>query len=397
MNKATAAESGNVEARLWDVVIVGAGFGGSLLALRMGQAGRSVLLIDRQTWMKPVFRAEKLETAQSERLRRLGVLELRRPLAPPTGSILRFDARGARIVDTGEQFGISYHDTVNAIRSAAQDHAGFVAAEVVGVDASATDAWRETVLRDGRRIRGRLVVLSCGYRPGIHRRLGVAMTQDPSLRSLFIGFDVELADPQRLTHRGCNEHLDQGRGGIDYLTLFRVGDRLRANLSAQFRVDDPRDRLFRAQPEQALREWFPQLAAHIGDFRITSRFDRFVTTYYRIQPPEAPGVVAIGDMFQSASPATGTGLTKVLTDVELLIEEFVPRWLASGSCDRGQLKQFYAHAQKLHEDRRTHNLWESFLFDAKRRASHEQWRRVQRFLDPRKLSLGRMLGRLGPK
>ena len=378
-----------------DIIIVGAGFAGSLLAIGLKQSGKSVLLVDRHAVMKPIFRAEKLETAQSQRLRAMGVLDLRRPLAPPTGKIIRFDAMGARIVDTGEQYGIDYHDTVNSLRREALRSFNLVVAEVVDIMSSADGACRELILGNGERLRGRLVILACGYRPSIHRRIAVGLTQDKALRSLFVGFDLELMAPERHTLRGCNEHLDQGKGGIDYLTLFRVGERTRANLSAQLRPDDPRNSLLWTQPHETLKQWFPQLSAYTGDFRILGRLDRFVTSYYKVQAPELPGVVAVGDAFQSANPATGAGLSKVLTDLEVLRGEFLPRWLATGRCDREQLQMFYSHARKLQEDRRTHELWKSFTLNAQQRKRFHTTQKIKMYFDLRNYTLDRIKRMVG--
>lgn len=378
-----------------DIVIVGAGFAGSLLAISLRQSGWSVLLIDKHPQMKPVFRAEKLETAQSQQLRALGVLDLRRPMAPPTGQIMRFDAGGARIVDTGEQYGIDYHDTVNALRKEALNSARLVVAEVQDILAAPDGSCSEIILDNGQRVRGRLVILACGYRPGLHKRLHMALDQDKALRSLFVGFDLELEAPQRHTLRGCNEHLDQGAGGIDYLTFFRVGDRTRANLSAQLRSDDPRNRLLWTQPQATLKHWFPQLTAYTGEFRITSRLDQFVTTYYRVQPLQMPGVVAVGDACQSANPATGTGLSKILNDLDVLVREFLPRWLASGCCAGADVQAYHAHARKRQQDQQTQDLWKAFTLDARQRQRHHTVQKIRMVFDPRSYTLDRIKRKIG--
>lgn len=378
-----------------DLIIVGAGFAGSLLAISLRASGRSVLLIDRHPEMRSIFRAEKLETAQSQRMRQLGVLDLRRPIAPPTGKIMRFDAQGGRIVDTGEQYGIDYHDTVNALRREALATARLVVAEVVNISASADGRCREVVLDNGQRVRGRVVVLACGYRPGIHKRIQLGLTQDKTLRSLFVGFDLELADAMPEGLRGCNEHLDQGAGGLDYLTVFRVGDRTRANLSAQLRADDPRCRLLWTRPHETLAQWFPQLSAFTGGFKVTSRLDQFVTTYYRVQTQDMPGVVAVGDTFQSANPATGTGLSKIFTDVQLLSEEFLPRWLATDSCQGDQVQAYYNHARKVQEDQRTHALWTAFTLNASQRRRYNAIQRIRTYFDLRNYTVDRIRRRIG--
>ena len=41
------------------------------------------------------------------------------------------------------------------------------------------------------------------------------------------------------------------------------------------------------------------------------------------------GLVLLGDAFQSVCPTTGTGLSKVLTDVDVFCHDCVPDWLAT--------------------------------------------------------------------
>src|SRR5882762_8844458 len=64
-------------------------------------------------------------------------------------------------------------------------------------------------------------------------------------------------------------------------------------------------------------------------------------------------LVVIGDAFQSVCPATGTGLTRVLTDVDVLCNECIPDWLATPGMGPEKIDRFYNHPRKLGTDRRS--------------------------------------------
>jgi hypothetical protein len=54
----------------------------------------------------------------------------------------------------------------------------------------------------------------------------------------------------------------------------------------------------------------------------------------------------IGDAMQSVCPSTGTGLSKVLTDVLLLCEQYVPTWLRFTDLSASRIAQFYRDPRK---------------------------------------------------
>ena len=59
----------------------------------------------------------------------------------------------------------------------------------------------------------------------------------------------------------------------------------------------------------------------------------------------------IGDAFQSVCPSTGTGLSKVLTDVDILCSSCIPGWFSSPGMGERKIESFYAEARKRDEDR----------------------------------------------
>ena len=66
-----------------------------------------------------------------------------------------------------------------------------------------------------------------------------------------------------------------------------------------------------------------------------------------------PGVVLIGDAFQTNCPAAGTGVSRLLVDVERLCTEYVPRWLETEGMGRDKIAQFYSDHAKIAADQRS--------------------------------------------
>jgi hypothetical protein len=58
----------------------------------------------------------------------------------------------------------------------------------------------------------------------------------------------------------------------------------------------------------------------------------------------------IADAYQSVCPSTGMGLSKVLTDVDILCNDCIPQWFASPGVDLAKIRQFYANARKRQVD-----------------------------------------------
>lgn len=58
----------------------------------------------------------------------------------------------------------------------------------------------------------------------------------------------------------------------------------------------------------------------------------------------------IGDAFQNSCPSTGSGLSKIFTDVDVLCSEFVPQWFATAGMGADKIASFYANPQKCDMD-----------------------------------------------
>lgn len=325
-----------------DIVVVGAGLAGSAGAAALGRAGYQVALIDRHAVCPPQFRVEKFGGGQEEAFRRLGLLEAiaTRTTAFETVRNLR---QGKLVDHTHVSYhAIRYDDLVRAIRDQLPPTVGFVADEVVDIDAGPE---RQRVrLRGDQTIEARLVVLATGMADELWRKLGIVRRATFEKHSVTFGFDLARRDGGRLSL------TYYGEGPIDYLTLFPLGDVVRANLFTFLSERDPRLRAFRRAPKETLLETMPGLAPILRDFEVISPVQSWVMTLFEAEGYERDGVVMIGDAFRTNCPAAGIGVTRLLTDVERLCAH-APAWLATEGMGREKIAAFYRDPAKQDSDR----------------------------------------------
>jgi 2-polyprenyl-6-methoxyphenol hydroxylase-like FAD-dependent oxidoreductase len=131
-----------------------------------------------------------------------------------------------------------------------------------------------------------------------------------------------------------------------YLTLFPIGNVMRANLLVYRRMDDPWLRQLRQAPEQTLLAMMPGLRRIAGEFNVTGRIQIRPADLYVTEGHRQPGIVLVGDAFATSCPAAGTGTDKVFTDVERLCNVHIPAWLATDGMDEHKIAAFYGDPVK---------------------------------------------------
>jgi 2-polyprenyl-6-methoxyphenol hydroxylase-like FAD-dependent oxidoreductase len=326
-----------------DVIVVGAGLAGCCAAETLGRRGFSVILVDPQADCPPLFRAEKLEPDQVQLLRKLGLFERLLPLARRIRAIgVGYNGRLFESMPI-EQYGICYRDLVNALRT----RCPAVERKLGRVERIANSAQLQyVVLQDGQELTARLVLLSCGTSSELQARVGLRKEMIRKEQSLSFGFCIARPDGAPFPFDAVTYHPTTCAERIDYLSLFVMGDAMRANLFAFRSLDDPWVRQFITDPSHELRRVFPKLARVIGEFRVISRVDTSRVDLYRMRGEVQPGVVLIGDAFQNACPSTGIGVSKVLTDVDVLCSDYVPRWLATPGMGCEKVAAFYEDPRK---------------------------------------------------
>jgi 2-polyprenyl-6-methoxyphenol hydroxylase-like FAD-dependent oxidoreductase len=323
-----------------DVAIVGGGLGGSAAAAMLGQAGIDSVLIDPHPVFPPDFRCEKLDRDQIRILNTTGLG--REVLARATPSDHVWIARGAgkRIVRRQiGQYDLMYETLVGAFRAAIPANVAFIEGKAAAI---ATSADRQTVtLSGGEEISARLIVLAIGLNIGLRHTLGMTRDVVSANHSISIGFDVAPVGRDRFPFPALTYYPQALSERIAYLTLFPVGNRMRANFFVYRDTRDPWLKDMRHAPVETLLKAMPALGDIAGPFAVTSDvkirpIDLYVTGGHR-----QAGIVLAGDAFSTSCPAAGTGSSKAMTDAERLAHVHIPAWLATPGMGAEKIAAFY--------------------------------------------------------
>lgn len=328
-----------------DVCIVGAGVAGACLAHLLRGKGLSVALVDAQAPCTPRFRVEKLGFDQFKFLRQFGLMDRLEAVATPIGRI-EVGVRG-RIIETEwtPEYGFHYHALVNSLR----DGLEIVVGHVHAIELS--EEIQRVGLRDGRQITARLVVLAAGGSASLHQLLGISRRSIYAPHSMSFGFSLRTPDGG-LPYEELTYHPEHFADRIDYITIFPVPDGVRANLFTYHDAQSPVVRAMLREPEAQMARMFPRLPRLIGAYTITGKVEAVPMEIWVSQPQGRPGLAVIGDAYQSACPATGSGCTKVLNDVDVL-SSLIPKWMASPGMPAAKVDELYDHPQKVAVDARS--------------------------------------------
>lgn len=333
-----------------DIVIVGAGLAGSAAATVLARRGLSVTVIDPYAQFPPLFRAEKIEPSQAALLRSLGLFDEVEPATRMIREIIH--GTGGRVVRKRkiEQFGIAYFDIVNRVRAQMPPDVQFRCSRVQSIEPDLRQP--SVLLVDGSRITCRLVIVASGMSAELTTRLGLVRNMVKEGLSLAFGFMLERTDGQSFAFDAVTYRPESTVDNVGYLTLFRMGQFMRGNLFVYWPPRDAATKQMLSDPVALLGRVMPGLQAVVGSYAVVGKVEPFKIDLYRVLDCALPGVVLIGDAYQSVCPSTGMGLSKVLTDVDALCNACIPEWLAGDEIGAQKTAAFYLHPQKkLIDDR----------------------------------------------
>lgn len=327
-----------------DIAIIGGGLSGSVAATVLGRAGYKVVLIDNHASYPNLFKAEKLEPDQIALLRKMSLLDCMLPLSVPIAEVT--NGRHGRILDRTPvgQYGILYHDMVNTVRSRIPAVVDFRIGRVADLEAGASH--QRVLLADGHCIQSRLLIVASGVGGVLRQKLGIGRHVLRESHSVACGFTIAPEPGHRIDFTALTYYSERLSDRIDYLSLFPVTDGLRANLFTYRDPHDPWLKQLAQSPREELRALMPGLTKFLGNFTVPSKVQLRPIDLERAEDYRRPGVVLVGDVFQVSCPATGTGVSKLLTDVDVLCNTHVPRWLDSPGMGTEKIDQFYDDPRK---------------------------------------------------
>ena len=322
-----------------EVIIVGAGLAGSTAAAMLGRAGIDAVLIDPHTAYPPDFRCEKLDGHQVRVFEKTGLADqVLRRTTPDRGVWI---ARYGHVVERrpGNQFGFFYGDFVNEVRAQIPPRVKFI--EGKATEIRNTDDHQSVKLSNGEELSARLVIVANGLNIGLRHKLGIEREVLSKDHSISIGFDVEPVGRPSFDFSALTSYGERTADRVAYLTLFPIGDIMRANLFVYRDMRDPWLRQLREAPVETLLAVMPSLRKLMGEFSVPDFVKIRPIDLYVSKGHRQPGVVLAGDAFSSSCPAAGTGALKGLTDVERLCNLHIPQWLATPGMGAEKIGAFY--------------------------------------------------------
>jgi 2-polyprenyl-6-methoxyphenol hydroxylase-like FAD-dependent oxidoreductase len=331
----------------YDAIIIGAGLAGTSAAYSLATAGHRVAILDLHAVYPADFRAEKLGQMQMDQFDRLGLGRQARNATTAVNEI--WVSRFQRLVSRlpVREYGLHYADLVNAMRNALPASAALTIGRVKEIETGPVQ--QSVTLNDGRRLDGRLIVLTTGLGDTLRRKAGIAKRVLSTKHSLSFGFNLA-APPSAFPFPSLTLYGDAFRSRIAYVTLFPIGSTMRVNLFAYHDLSDPWVKAFRASPEAVLRSALPGLARHCPDLTVSGPVEMRPVDLVQAEDYRRDGVILLGDAFLSPCPIPGTGIGKVLTDVERFCSVHFPRWLETPGMDAEKLASFYDDRVKTAAD-----------------------------------------------
>src|SRR6201996_7422635 len=134
--------------------------------------------------------------------------------------------------------------------------------------------------------------------------LGIERKIVSRAHSISVGFDIAPVGRHGFDFPALTYFSERPSDRIPYITLFPIGERMRANLFTYREVGDPWLREFRVAPAKTLNATLPHLQHITGEFAVKGEIRlRPVDLYHNVGYRRA-GVVLVGDAFAATCPVT---------------------------------------------------------------------------------------------
>ena len=311
-------------------------------------------LIDLRSNCPRSFKAEKVEPDQVELLRDLGAMDIVLSVCTPIRSISV--GRHGKVEQTLaiNQFGVAYEDMVNVVRKNLPDRVEQITGRVTEIQSSPSQP--AVTMASGQQLRARLIIVATGTAGKLTEMLGVERRTIRQSHSLCCGFDMKPASSLSFDFEALTYHAEDRSSKVDFITIFPIGSRMRANIFTYAKLDDSWVAAFADNTNQITSDFFPNLTCITGAWKVCSKVQTKPIHLYTTTNASIDGVVLVGDAFQSVCPSTGTGVSKVLMDAYLATKSYVPVWMRQKTIGASDIRNFYSDQRKKQIDERSLRL-----------------------------------------
>ena len=334
-----------------DVVIVGAGIAGCAMAVALGRAGRSVLLLERSLKEPDRIVGELLQPGGVRALEKLGLSECLEEIdaIPVYGYEIIYYGQPVEIPYPANKVdqkgpkpqGRSFHHGrfVQKLRVAAMRAPNVTVVETT-VTSLIKNGWTGQVLGVESMTKGakdfyfgQLTIICDGYASKFRKDF---ISHTPVARSKFYGIeliDAELPQP-------CHGHVVLGDGAP--VLLYQIGAHETRAL-----IDIPDNTATASQSAGGVKNHLRNVVLPSLPKCVQPSFEVAIDGQIRAMPNswlppttnKTPGMIIIGDAMNMRHPLTGGGMTVALTDVVLLSELLSPQLVPRFDDTRLVLKQ----------------------------------------------------------
>jgi len=323
---------------------VGAGLAGASAAAVLSKKGARVVLLDPRETYPACFKAEKIEPDQADLFRKFGLLEGLLPFTSRIRNIVGARNKCILKVRNIEQYGIFYQDMVNGVRKQLPASVTWKIARVQNIVPGPEIS--KVALMGGETIAARLVVLACGGGGKLLSGLGIRKRMIRERHSFSLGFNIARDDGKPFPFDSLTYYPGAFSTHVAYVTLFPIRGVMRANYFVYRVPGEEWVSRFSKNPDEQLRQDLPKIGHFTGPFHVAGRVEMCPIDLYRAEGHVQPGLVLLGDVYQGPCPTTGMGVSKVLTDVEVLCNECVTEWLSTPGMGVEKIVQFYQNSRK---------------------------------------------------
>lgn len=311
----------------YDIIVVGGGLGGAVAARKLAETGRRVLVLERETVFRDRVRGEQMHPWGGAVARRLGIYD---ELLATCGHDARYNNAYVDGHQTSHRdlhattpyggIGVTtfHHPEMQELLLTAAATAGATVRRGAGVRSLVGGDAPVVIFADDQgthSVAARIVIGADGRTSKVRAWGGFSTKQDPERLRIAGAVFHHTSAPVDGLHMCVAPHGNMllcpfGDGRARAYFIYDIGVAGRRSLSGKDKVDEF-VRLCRATG--APSTWFDGmvLAPPLADFEGANQW---------VEHPYRNGIALIGDAAATLDPSFGSGLSKVLLDVERLLD-----------------------------------------------------------------------------